>query len=260
MPPALTNSSGASSRTAATGLGAAGGQLAGGARLQRADRERAQRTAAGGVAEAGDVRLVGHDPDERQLLAREDRAGERDGLRGGVDGRALGADDDAPAERAIAGVEVDAHADRRYRAPAQANSGSIRSSWATSSTITVTRARGSSAPSRASSRRARAVGGGVGDDDVLELMPREPDRLGQRERERAREPLAGEHARLQRAAAHRLAREADRPVGGAAFEVGGVGPQRVEIDERERWVEIGRGAFEALQRDQPSTGPSTRSV
>src|SRR5579862_894332 len=78
-------------------------------------------------------------------------------------------------------------------------------------------------------------------------MPREPQGLCERERKRAGEPVTGEHARLQRAAAQRLAREADRPVGSAAFEVAGVGPQRVEIYERKGWVQIRRGLFEALE-------------
>ena len=126
--------------------------------------------------------------------------------------------------------------------------------------MTVTRARGHSAGELGQLAQRGAIGGRVGDEDVLEPMPGEPQRLGQRERERAAEPVAGEHALLQGAAAQRLAREPDRLGRGAAFQVGGVGPQRVEIDERERRLQIGRRAFQALRAAQPSTGPRTRSV
>ena len=65
--------------------------------------------------------------------------------------------------------------------------------------------------SRATSRDRRPVDGRVGDDDVLEALLGEPQRLRQREREHPAE--AGSRSRIRRssaAAAHRLRRDPDR--------------------------------------------------
>ena len=94
-------------------------------------------------------------------------------------------------------------------------------------------------------------------------MAGEPQGLRQREGERAREPRAGKDTFLQGAAADGLAREADRLGGGTAHEIVGVGPQRVEVDERERRLQLGCGALESLvrvsirtsKRPQHSIGP-----
>jgi len=96
--------------------GATHGQLARGERLHRADRAGAQRGTDSPpgrcVAEAGDLRLIGHDPHERQAVSGEHRARQRGPLLGSVDGRALGADAHASAEGPPAGIEIDAHAQR----------------------------------------------------------------------------------------------------------------------------------------------------
>ena len=69
----------------------------------------------------------------------------------------------------------------------------------------------------------------------------QPQRLGQRERhDAARSPARAEHVGEQRPAAHRLARHPDRLAARAAHEVGRVRVERVEVDERERRVEVRR--------------------
>ncbi len=123
-----------------------------------------------------------------------------------------------------------------------------------------TRASGRSVGEPRKLAQRAAIGGRVGDDDVLEPLLRQPQRLGQRVGERPLKAGPREHPLLQRAAAHRLAGQPDRLGRGAAFHVGGVGPEGVEVDDRERRIERGRGSFEALERRHSSTGPSTRSV
>src|SRR5438445_11789624 len=76
-------------------------------------------------------------------------------------------------------------------------------------------------------------------------MGGEPQGLRQRERQRALKARAIEHLFLQRTAAQRLAREADRLRCCATFEVLGVRSQRAEVDERERGLQPRGRALEA---------------
>ena len=84
----------------------------------------------------------------------------------------------------------------------------------------------------------RAVGGGIGEQYVLEPGARQPQRLREREGHQAREAGPGEHPLQQRAAAHRLAGHPDRLAGRAADDVIRVGVERLQIDDRHRRVEM----------------------
>ena len=172
------------------------------------------------------------------------------------DGRALGADAHAAAERPPAGVDVDADAQRSLAASAGAPVERAVDQVELLDAVdhhahAALRAFGGELGERA--QRA-PVGGRVGDEQVLGAVVGEPQGLGQGEGERAREPGAGEDAFLQGAAADGLAREADRLGGGAADEVVGVGPQRVEVDERERRLQLGGGALETFELRDPGRG------
>ena len=199
------------------------------------------------VPQARDLGLVGHDPDQRQPVAREDLAGERGRLRGSVQRRALGAHAHATAERPPAGVDVDAHAHRRAprcspRALDQLQLLDAVDHHRHARTLLA----GSAAACQPAQRvfiRAR-----VGDEDVPCPVRGQPQRLREREGERPREARAGQHALLQGAAAHRLARQADRLRRGPPLHVGRVGRHRVQVHERERRLQARARALQARIR------------
>ncbi len=112
-------------------------------------------------------------------------------------GRALGADDDAPTERAIAGVEIDADANGRQRRIAGAAHGGVDQLELGDTVDHHRYARaGQLGGQPGQLSQCGTVGRRVGDEDVLEPMPSEPQSLREREGERTREPLAGQHAFL----------------------------------------------------------------
>ena len=180
VPPPLTNSSAVTSRTASTIWGRR-------RRMSRSEAdcmrriERASQGAAGDpVADPGDLALVGHHAgqagarallDLGRHLARPLRSSHR---------RALGADPrQLPAQRPPADVQVEADADLGRAAPDRrldqvevrraVDHRHRRARWLGDGQLDQLRER-------------LAVGGRVGDDDVLEALTGEPQRLGQRER------------------------------------------------------------------------------
>ncbi len=128
--------------------GAAGASSARAAPLHQTDRGAHEALARWTVADAGDLGFVAHQPDEADPGPRGDLLGQPAGLRDVVHGRAAHADVHPSAERAPRGVEVDADPDGRPGLAA----GGIRSSWAGSSIMSVTRARD---PRRRPARRGR---------------------------------------------------------------------------------------------------------
>ena len=86
----------------------------------------------------------------------------------------------------------------------------------------------------------RAVDRRIGDHRVVAAQPQ---RLRQREGEQAAE-AGGERAVDQGPAADRLGGQADALAAGAAQQVGGVGVERVEVDGRERRLEVGGGEIQ----------------
>jgi hypothetical protein len=72
----------------------------------------------------------------------------------------------------------------------------------------------------------------------------QPLRLGQREGEQTTEPRI-ERAVDQRAAADRLGGQPDALAGRTPQQVGGVGVERLEVDDGERRLEMGGGSFES---------------
>jgi hypothetical protein len=92
-------------------------------------------------------------------------------------------------------------------------------------------------------RRAqrRAVDRRIGDHHVLAAQPL---RLGEREGQQAAEPGA-QRAVDQRAAANRLRRQADALAPGAPQQVARIGVEGLEIDHRERRLEVRCGGFKS---------------
>jgi hypothetical protein len=91
----------------------------------------------------------------------------------------------------------------------------------------------------------RAVDRGIGDDEVVVAVAGQPQRLREREGEDAAQARA-ERAVDQGAAPDRLRRQPYRGAGGAAQQVGRVGVERVQIDDRERRIQVRRRPVEAI--------------
>ncbi len=91
--------------------GAPPGQLQPGLPLHGADDAAPRRTSGRDVSDTGDLRLVGHQPDQVERRPLEDALGERADLGGGTQRGAQRTDPDPSAEGAVRGVDVDADAD-----------------------------------------------------------------------------------------------------------------------------------------------------
>ena len=127
--------------------------------------------------------------------------------------------------------------------PESATALAVSATCASSSTMIAMAAR--SAGVRGELGQGGAVGGRVGDHDVVRHAgAHEPDRLRQREREHAVEPGAGQGPGDQLADADRLAGDPDRHAAGPVQQVGRVGVERVQVDHGERWVEGRRRGVE----------------
>jgi hypothetical protein len=196
--------------TTPTGCRETNGRIAP-ARLHRVDGRPA-------VAEAGDVRLVAHDP-VKHVPALDHLARQRGRLGGRVQRRPLRPDPHPPPEQPPAGVHVQANT----RAPCRF----VELLGAVDHDGHVGVAGGPA--------QGFAVDARVGDDDVLEaVLVGQPERLGEGEGEDALQARASD----QGTAAHRLRRQAHRLAAGPAAQVGGVGVEGVEVDDRERRLEV----------------------
>jgi hypothetical protein len=89
-----------------------------------------------------------------------------------------------------------------------------------------------------------AVHGRVGDQQVVVAELGEPQRLGQRERHRALARRVGQGPVQRPAAAQRLRGDPDRGAARASGEVGGVGLEGGEVEDREGRVEVRGGGVE----------------
>ena len=182
MPPPLTNSSSAISRTAATAAPRRSASSRDRGALHRLDDRLAL------VRDAGDLRLVGHHADQRKPGRVDDRLGEGARLRGRVHGRT------AHPEVAEDGASSDASSSRQTRMAARfagAATASIRSSWATSSTMTVTR-EASFCVGRRAARSPRDRHSGSRPRRRRSRLG-QPERLGQGVRQNAAIAGQGEH-------------------------------------------------------------------
>ncbi len=203
VPPPLTKRSCATARTAAT-------TSARRPASSRADIRCIVRIAAPisglsrrAIADARDVALVAHEPVELELLARDDRLREQRGVVGRAHRRAPGADLHPAAQRPPAGVDVEADADRPAAGLADGRDRELEVLDA------VDHDRHALARPGRQLAQGGAVDGRVGDDQVVVAVPRQPQRLGQREGEDSLQS-GGQRALDQRPAAHGLRGEADR--------------------------------------------------
>ena len=196
------------------------------------------------VADAGDVALVAHHAGELEARPRDDRAGECRRVVRRPQRRALRSDPHPPASELEARVEVQADAHRAR--PARRRRGGIDQVQVVGAVDHQHRRRRD--VERAELCQRRALRGRVAEQQVVEPVLVQPQRLAQRERHEPEE--AGTALRLaqQRPAAHRLARHPDRLARRAAHEVGRVGPERVQVDDRERRLDIPERGLQALVR------------
>ena len=238
VPPPLTNRSGATARTAATTAARRVASSRAEARCIACRAAPSTRVAGRAVADAGDLRLVHQQSVQRESGPGDDRARQVRGLLRRVQRRALGADPHPAAERPPAGVDVDAHAHR----PAAVRDQVELLAAVDHQRDPVTRGALRKLPQR------RAIHGRVRDHHVVGARLGQPQRLRQRERE---DPLESRAQRAvgERPAADRLGRQPHRrSAARAAQQIGGVGVERVEVDDRERRIEVRGGGVQGVQQ------------
>ena len=244
MPPPLTISSSTNSLSAATTARSPRRQLLRRAALHEADRGAAQPPARRPVADARDLPLVGHQRVEFDLRPPLDLARQRHRLLHSAHRRALRPDLDSPAQRPPAGVEVDADTHRR-RSGAEHRLDRLQVLDA----VDHHDRRPAGVRHRAQRQLAERadVGGRVGEQQVLEPLLGEPQRLRQRVGHQPGEPLiAAQHLLDQRPAAQALGRDPDRLAPGPSQHRVRVRPHRVEVDEGERRLDLGEDRLVAL--------------
>ena len=239
VPPPLTNRSGATARTAATTAARRAGQLARRGALHRPQRGAEQRLPAAGRRRRRSA--------PRSSSARRARArgAQRPRARAPPPARACAAASawrrSGPARRAATSPR------RRRGTPGRAPPARPRDQVEVLAAVDHQRDR-ARAPARGQRAQRRAVDGRVGDDDVVEPVPGQPQRLGQREGRGSRGSPAASARSIERAAADGLRGEPDAACPPrAAQQVGGVGVERVEVDDRERRVERGGGGVQAAR-------------
>ena len=200
--------------------------------LHAADQGAAQGAARDPVADAGDVSLVGHHPDQASAGTALDLGRRLARALRGPHRRALGADPrQLSAERPPADVQVQADAELGRAAPDR-RLDQVEVGRAVDHRHRRARRLGGGQLDQLGERLA--VGGRVGDDDVLEALPGEEQRLGQGEGEDALEAgVELEDATQDRHRAHRLGGDPDRLAGRLGEHEARVGVQRVEVDEGE---------------------------
>ena len=220
--------------------------------LHLADRQVLDRLAGDVVADAGDLALVGHQPDQLDPLAAVDLARERRRLLARADRRALRPDLHDAAERPPRGVDVHRDPDRRdERARGRLDHVEVLGAVHHHDRGLV----GVLGGQPGEPGQAPGVGGRVGEHQVaLALLP-EPERLGQREGQESLEAAVQvEQPAQERAAAHRLAGDPDRLAGRALQHVGGVRPDGVEVDEGERGLDALRRPARSARRPRSGVG------
>ena len=178
VPPPFTNSSSATSRHRRHDGRAALADLGRRAALERRDHAALQALAGRPVADAGDVPLVGHQPDELDAGRDVDLARERRPPARACGSASASARSSAGRPRSSSRRRARSRPGSARTSPATADS--IRSRCATSRPSAPARRRGRSAVSRAELRDRRAVGGRVADARGRRSRAREPQRLRQR--------------------------------------------------------------------------------
>jgi hypothetical protein len=156
-------------------------------------------------------------------------------------------------ERAQAEVDVDAHA--QGRVPTRCRSGLDQIEVLARVDHDREARLGALSAQATESGQGRAIGGRVGDKQVVEAVAREPQRLRKGEAERAAKAgCALEHRGLERAAAHGLAGEADGLRPRPASEIGGVRPEGAQIDAGERGIDVRAGSLEPFELARRGSG------
>ena len=253
-------------------------------------KQRAHRPAGGGVAESRDLRLVGHDADERESGALGDDARECRELLGAVQRTASHPE---VAERATpTRVEFDGDTDARSRTRRDDRVDQVKVGDVVDH---EGHARGEKLVGRESGD-GRAICRGVAQHDVVDIAAagrpaaarpaagrpaaarpdaagsdarcagcgsraRKPQRLGQRIGEHARKAGLREHGLENAAHANRLARHTNRHATRATHEVGGVVRECRAIDDAERRVEVGRGGRQSRPVcSRVGSGAGTRHI
>ena len=193
------------------------------------------------VADARDVRLVAHQPVEHELRPRGDLARQRRRRLRRVHRRALGADPHPAAERPPARVDVEADPHRRVRGRARRRGSASRCSTRVdhhrdplargAARELAQRRAGRRSGRRRRRRRGRAPASHSASGSVKARMPCRPAPSAR--------SISARHA-------HGLRRQPDRLAARAAQQVGGVGVEGVEVDDRERRVQAGGRGVEPL--------------
>ena len=195
-----------------------------------------QRPAGRVVAHPGDLRLVGHQPDQPQAGPGHDRGGQLGRLRRGADGGAARPGPEPAAQRDEAGVEV--HADPDRLRAGHAGRGLLDHVQVVGAVHHhADRGRGGRVAGQPGQRRP--VRGRIGHHDVVAgPAGGQPQRLGQGVGQHAPEAGHPQHPLDERAAADRLAGQPDRLARCPPGHGGRVGPQRGQVNDRERRLQV----------------------
>ena len=209
--------------------------------LHQPDREATERLPRRGVAEAGDLRVVRHQPHQPKPAAGRDLPCHLARGGGRVHGRAAHAD--VQAQRAPGAVEVEADPDLGTVARRRDGVDDVE----LRGPVHHEGDRRGQAGVRGELAQGGAVRGRVCHQRVVRQPGADqPDGLGQRERHHAAPARGGERALEEGAAADGLAGNAEGLSGGPADERGGVRIERSKIDDRERRVEVRGGLVQAF--------------
>ena len=211
-------------------------QFAPGGGLHQPDRPGTQRPPGDGVADTGDVPLVRHDPDQPEAGPPGYGARQIGRLGGGVERGAQGADPYPAAEHPQRRVQLQTDpyhltAARPGRVDQVELGGVVDHDGDGGGLFGVS----------GQFREAGAVGRRVGEQHVVETGADQPQGLRQRERHHTREAVLRQHAFQQGPAAQGLAGHPDRLSPRPADQIVRVGVEGVQVDDRERGVQMGGG-------------------
>ncbi len=216
--------------------GAPLGELPAGGGLHEPHGTGTQRPPGDRVADTRDVPLVRHDPGDLEPRPPGHRTGHVGDLGGGVQRRAPRSDAHPPAEHFQRGVQL--QADPHDFATAAAR---LVDEPELCRVVDHHGHGGGELRIGGELGEPGAVGGGIGEQDVVEPAPRQPQGLGEGEGHDARETVLGQDAFQKGPAAYGLAGDADRLAGGAADEIVRVRVEGVQVHDREGGVEMGGG-------------------
>ena len=94
--------------------------------------------------------------------------------------------------------------------------------------------------------QSRTIDGGISNDEVIEPVRRQPQSLGQGERQSSTPPVQAENSLLQGSTSNGFARNSKGFAGGATHQVPFVASESLQINESKGGIQLARGPLESL--------------